>query len=94
MTLFYPVYVRRSDGKSKIGFGSRAVQNVPDPKLLDQTPDSQGVCDYFRHLDAKDPKHVDWRRKLAGMLMREVGASEDKSMSNRHGDIRTTLTTF
>jgi len=73
MTLFQPLYVRRSDGKLEVSNKRQVEKNQPLPKQLDRTPDAKGVCDYYREISENDPKHLDWRRKLAGMLMRELG---------------------
>jgi hypothetical protein len=77
MTLFTIIYIRRSDGKQDIvGKDKLFEKNEPTAKQLDQTPDAKGVSDYYRFTSQNEQKHLDWRRKLAGMLMRELGGKE------------------
>ena len=87
MTRFYPLYVRRSDGKLEallfqsqgrpgklevVAKGKRKELNEPTEEQLDQKPDKNGVSDYYREVSMDESKHLDWRRKLGGMLAREL----------------------
>lgn len=73
MARFYPTYVRRSDGKREItGKAKRRETNEPTAEQLDQKPDRNGVSDYYREVSPDESKHLDWRRKLGGMLAREL----------------------
>jgi hypothetical protein len=73
MARFYPLYVRRSDGKIEIIVkGKRKELNQPTDEQLDQKPDKNGVSDYYREVASDEPKHIDWRRKLGGLLAREM----------------------
>ncbi|KAL1615791.1 hypothetical protein SLS54_008796 [Diplodia seriata] len=72
MTRYYPLYVRRSDGKLETVHGKKKEKNEPTPEQLNDKPDSNGVSDYYRPIAEDEPKHLDWRRKLGGMLMREL----------------------
>jgi len=73
MARFYPVYCRRSDGKAEVlGKGRRRETNLPTEEQLDQRPNKNGVSDYYREVAPDEAKHLDWRRKLGGMLAREV----------------------
>ncbi|KXT17115.1 hypothetical protein AC579_2001 [Pseudocercospora musae] len=86
MARFYPIYVRRSDGKLEVvSKGKRRELNQPTHHQLDQRPDRDGVSDFYREVGADEGKHVDWRRKLGGMLAREL-AWKDKS-GQEHGYI-------
>jgi hypothetical protein len=77
MTLFSVIYCRRSDGKLEIVTKSKGREkNEPTKEQLDAKPDAKGVSDYYRLLGLQDSKHLDWRRKLAGMLARELGSSD------------------
>lgn len=76
MTRFYPVYVRRSDGKLEVVTKKGTEKNEPTPEQLDRTPNAKGVSDYYREIAYDEVKHLDWRRKLAGMLLREIGGKE------------------
>ncbi|KAH9820890.1 Transcription-silencing protein, cryptic loci regulator Clr2 [Teratosphaeria destructans] len=73
MGIFYPLYVRRSDGKLEtIGKGKRREKNTPTDEQLDQRPDRNGVSDFYREVGPDEVKSLDWRRKLGGMLAREL----------------------
>jgi hypothetical protein len=77
MTQFTVLYLSRSDGKLDIvGKNKLWEKNEPTAKQLDQTPDAKGVSDYYRFTTLDEQKHLDWRRKLAGMLARELGGPE------------------
>lgn len=73
MARFYPLYVRRSDGKLEIiAKGKRKERNEPTTEQLDQKPDKNGISDYYREVSLDEMKSLDWRRKLGGMLAREL----------------------
>ncbi|KAK5165577.1 uncharacterized protein LTR77_009106 [Saxophila tyrrhenica] len=73
MARFYPLYVRRSDGKREVlAKGKRSETNQPTDEQLDQKPDRNGISDYYREVGIDESKHLDWRRKLGGMLAREL----------------------
>jgi hypothetical protein len=76
MARFYPLYIRRSDGKLEVTAHSRKEKNQPTDDQLDQKPDSDGVSDYYREVAPDEAKHLDWRRKLGGMLARELDWKE------------------
>ncbi|KAF2103138.1 hypothetical protein NA57DRAFT_33471, partial [Rhizodiscina lignyota] len=78
MGRFYPLYIRRSDGVLEVltGRDKTREKNEPPAKQLDSTPDEKGVSNYYRLLSANDAKHMDWRRKLGTMLIREIGGKE------------------
>ena len=79
MAPFHPVYVTRSDGKLKIESDNET--NAPTDHQLDDTPDRRGVTDFYKPLDSTAIKEIDWRRKLGGMLVRELG---DKSHAGKN----------
>lgn len=82
MGRFYPLYVRRSDGKLEVaGHHKRKEFNQPLPEQLDTKPDANGVSDYYREVSIEESKHLDWRRKLGGMLARDLGASDSGSLN-------------
>ena len=73
MTRFFPLYVRRSDGRVEALLkGKRKELNQPTDDQLDQRPDKNGISDYYREVSIDEAKHLDWRRKLGGMLAREM----------------------
>ena len=74
MARFYPLFMRRSDGKLEIVVkGKRKETNEPTTEQLDQKPDKHGISDYYREVSLDEMKSLDWRRKLGGMLARELG---------------------
>ncbi|KAI9797416.1 MAG: hypothetical protein M1835_000750 [Candelina submexicana] len=77
MAPFYFIYIGRSDGQLRIVTKSKKRElNQPTDLQLDKTPDKKGVSDYYTKLVNGSPKEVDWKRKLAGMLIREIGGKE------------------
>ncbi|KAJ4983000.1 hypothetical protein SVAN01_11495 [Stagonosporopsis vannaccii] len=79
-TSFYPIFASKSDGLDVVNQKSSVVRNGPTQEQLDRSPNAQGQCDYYRLIERDDPKHIDWRKKLGGMLLREIGGKqhEDK----------------
>lgn len=82
MTRFFPIYVRRSDGKEEIATSKGKETNGPSADQLDRTPNAKGVADYYREIAHDETKHLDWRKKLAGMLVREIGGAEMEGMAS------------
>lgn len=79
MAPFYPLYVRRSDGKPEVRTSKTAKElNQPTAEQLDTKPNTQGISDFYRLCLSGETKEVDWRRKLGGMLMREIGEKEHR----------------
>ncbi|KAK8236018.1 hypothetical protein HDK90DRAFT_413966 [Phyllosticta capitalensis] len=78
MTRYYPIYVRRSDGKAETGSAKKREKNEPTPEQLNTKPDANGVSDYYRPIGEDEPKHLDWRRKLGGMLMRVLAKPDSE----------------
>ncbi|KAL8817909.1 MAG: hypothetical protein Q9223_003353 [Gallowayella weberi] len=77
MAPYLPLYITRSDGKLETLAKSRKREpNAPTADQLDNRPDTKGHSDYFKELELGDAKEVDWRRKLGGMLIREIGGPE------------------
>lgn len=73
MAKFYPIYVRRSDGQLEVvGKAKRKEPNQPTEEQMDQKPDKNGVSDFYRQVQPDEVKNLDWRRKLGGMLAREL----------------------
>jgi len=76
MGAFQILYLQRSDGKIEIrGRLGTKEKNEPLPAQLDPTPGKDGISDYYRALSEDDAKHLEWRRKLGGMLAREIQGS-------------------
>ena len=78
MTPYYPLYVRRSDARLNTKPHGTTEPNEPTADQLDQSPNAQGVCDFYRICKPDDAKLIDWRRKLGGMLMREIAPTQFK----------------
>ncbi|KAF4549115.1 putative transcription-silencing protein [Elsinoe fawcettii] len=77
MGRFHPLYISRSDGRINIVNRHKIKEkNEPTPDQLDTKPDANGVRDYYREVDLDEQKHLDWRRKLGGMLARDLGQSD------------------
>lgn len=77
------LYISRSDGKIEtISKLKKKEANGPTEAQLDDTKDARGVRDYYKRLEIGDAKEVDWRRKLGGMLMREIGDKEHLGRTN------------
>jgi len=83
MAPFFPLYVLRSDGRLIISSKGSKEPNQPIASQLDPKPNGQGISDFYRECPPGDPKEIDWRRKLGGMLMRELGGAETKGTHNR-----------
>lgn len=82
MAPHYPLYVKRSDGQLDTKSSKSAREpNEPPPDQLSQKPNAQGVCDFYRQCGLGDAKEEDWRRKLAGMLIREIGTDQTRDKS-------------
>lgn len=84
MAPYFPLYLSRSDGKLEIMSSKTRKRevNAPTEAQLDERPDAKGVSDYYKELEVGDAKEVDWRRKLGGMLMREIGGKEQQGDLN------------
>lgn len=79
MAPYFPLYVRRSDGRLEISSKGVKELNRPSGDQLDNTPNAQGMSDFYRECAVGD-KDVDWRRKLGGMLIRELGGKETRGL--------------
>lgn len=76
MTPFWPVFATKSDGQSIVIHKNKPLRNGPTEQQLDKRPNDQGQCDFYRLIAKDDPKHIDWRKKLGGMLLRELGGTQ------------------
>jgi len=77
MAEYYPIIICRSDGLLEVTTkqGVRE-KNQPTAKQLDDTPDENGMVDCYKKLDPNEPKAVDWRRKIGGMLMQYLAGKD------------------
>ena len=77
------VYFQKSDGKLDIlNKKKKKEQNAPTPSQMDSAPDAKGIVDYYRLVEIGDEKEIEWRRKLGGMLKREIGEAEYASKTS------------
>ncbi|KAH8622269.1 hypothetical protein IG631_22991 [Alternaria alternata] len=92
MTPFFPIFASKSDGQHIVNLKGRPLRNGPTEEQLNTTPNDQGQRDFYRLIDKDDPKHQDWRKKLGGMLLREVGGKqqEGRQGARRMADCRLT----
>jgi len=81
LTSFWPIFAVKSDGHDVVNQKGRVVRNGPTQEQLDRTPNEQGQCDFYRLIEKDDPKHLDWRKKLGGMLLREIGGKQHEGGS-------------
>jgi hypothetical protein len=70
---FYPIFTTKSDGQHVVNVKNRPLRNGPSEEQLDEKPNAHGQRDYYREIPKDDAKHIDWRKKLGGMLLRELG---------------------
>ena len=80
---FYPLYIRRSDAKrfTKGKYGAKE-PNEPTSEQLNADPDANGISDFYREIPVGEMKEIDWRRKLGGMLIREIGGKEHRGVQH------------
>jgi hypothetical protein len=77
VSLYFPLTVHRTDGQLEVALRSGEMEpNRPTAQQMDDTPDANGNVDCYKKLEADEAKHVDWRRKLGGMLMHLLGGKE------------------
>lgn len=70
------VYISRSDGalSTITGKAKKKEDNGPTSTQLQKTKAEKGVFSWYQELPIGDPKNLDWRRKLGGLLVKEVHA--------------------
>jgi len=74
MAPYYPLTIHRSDGQFEVATRSGVKEvNQPTTQQMNDTPDANGNVDCYKKLEVDEAKHVDWRRKLGGMLMHLLG---------------------
>lgn len=78
MARFTTVSVARSDGRSEFLQNGILVPNEPPRK--DEAPGPDGSIDFYLKLQENDPTALDWKRKLGGMLVRDIGGPEQAGM--------------
>lgn len=78
MAPYFPLYISRSDGRLEtISLKTKKKEsNSPNETQLNASREINGNRDFYKSIEVGDLKEVDWRRKLGGMLMREIGDKE------------------
>ncbi|THV47360.1 hypothetical protein BGAL_0316g00140 [Botrytis galanthina] len=77
MAPFHPITICRSDGQLEIITKTGIKElNQPTPAQLNDKEDAEGIVDFYKKLDYDEPKAIDWRRKIGGMLMHYLGGKE------------------
>lgn len=86
MAPYFPLYISRSDGRLEtLSVKSKKKEsNAPSEAQLNANREVNGKKDFYKSIEVGDAKEVDWRRKLGGMLMREIG---DKEHAGKHTKI-------
>ncbi|KAI9787240.1 MAG: hypothetical protein M1839_003478 [Geoglossum umbratile] len=88
MPTYFKIHVLRSDGMLEVATSSgRPLPNRPTDGQLDKTPNAKGVIDFYKKVNVNDAKETDWRKKLGGMLAKQLGQAE-------HNDKRHILATL
>lgn len=82
MAPYFPLYISRSDGRLEtLSLKTKKKEsNAPNAAQLNSNREINGNRDFYKAIEVGDAKEVDWRRKLGGMLMKEIG---DKEHSGR-----------
>lgn len=78
MAPYFPLYLNRSDGRLEtVSLKSKKKEsNAPNEAQLNANREVNGNRDFYKSIEVGDAKEVDWRRKLGGMLMKEIGDKE------------------
>jgi hypothetical protein len=87
MTQFWPIFATKSDGQHIVNQKGRPMRNGPTEEQLNQTANDQGQRDFYRLIEKDDPKHMDWRKKLGGMLLREIGGKQHEGKREREREV-------
>lgn len=94
MAPFIPIFLSRSDGRLETTSlkSKKKEPNAPSAAQLNPNREVNGNRDYYKSIEVGDTKEVDWRRKLGGMLMKEIG---DKDFSGeRYQTLKSNIKTL
>lgn len=81
MAPYYPLTVARSDGEPTVPTKQGVKEpNQPTEEQMSDKPDVAGNVDCYKKLGIEDAKHIDWRRKLGGMMMHLLGGKAHAGM--------------
>ncbi|KAH0556274.1 hypothetical protein GP486_005800 [Trichoglossum hirsutum] len=84
MPAYYKIHILRSDGKLDFTSSGRLQPNRPTDSQLDKSPNAKGVIDFYRKVNPHDAKETDWRKKLGGMLAKQLGQAEQNGIYQNH----------
>ena len=91
-TTWYQCWATRSDGCRETFTGRDGARELNEPSAaqMDDTPKPPKntkeaapkflIMDYYKRLDPKDAKAVEWRRKLGGMMMTIMVPEDNKAL--------------
>ena len=83
MVTLREVFISRSDGKLQIVSQKGLVlDNGPTAKQLAGQQGQDGGSGKYQEVDLRDAKSKEWRRKLAGLLMRAVNGPSKRLVFN------------
>lgn len=90
MAPYFPLYISRSDGRLEtLSLKTKKKEsNSPNTAQLNANREINGVRDFYKAIEVGDAKEVEWRRKLGGMLMKEIG---EKDHSGRSINLNSTI---
>src|SRR2546421_10444811 len=78
---FHAIHQYRSDGVLAISGGPGGTQkNRPTDDQLKKTKDASGITRCYTKINHGNQKDVEWRKKLGGMLAKEIAVDEEQGM--------------
>lgn len=96
-TTWYQCWATRSDGCRETFTGRDGARELNEPSAaqMNDTPKPPKntkdaapkflIMDYYKRLDPKDAKAVEWRRKLGGMMMTIMVPEDNKALKRMSG---------
>ena len=68
------IYIGRSDGtlSTTVAKSKKQESNGPTKEQLEKRRGDNGVYSYYQELTIEDGKSIDWRKKLGGLLVRDM----------------------
>jgi enterochelin esterase-like enzyme len=75
------MYIARSDGKKTVKQSKSKLreENQPTKSQLEKSIDKEGIESFYQAVPIGHAKSMEWRKKLGGMLMKELGKPYDES---------------
>ena len=72
LTQLYPVYIGCSDGKATITVAKSKIEENRPTKAQLNGKSKNGDINQYKKVDLNSHKSIDWRLKLAGMLIKAL----------------------